>query len=82
MDDRHDRHGRVLARGERTADCERQGDLAARNEQGEVEVPFRITGSMDNPVFAINTEALLGRAIRKEIDRNIRKGLDRFLRRP
>jgi uncharacterized protein involved in outer membrane biogenesis len=55
---------------------------AARNEQGEVEVPFRITGSMDNPVFAINTEALLGRAIRKEIDRNIRKGLDRFLRRP
>jgi uncharacterized protein involved in outer membrane biogenesis len=55
---------------------------AARNEQGEVEVPFRITGSMDNPVFAINTEALLGRAIRKEIDRNIRKGLDRFLRPP
>jgi hypothetical protein len=55
---------------------------AARNEQGEVEVPFRITGSMDNPAFAINTEALLGRAIRKEIDRNIRKGLDRFLRRP
>jgi hypothetical protein len=47
-----------------------------------VEVPFRITGSMDNPAFAINTEALLGRAIRKEIDRNIRKGLDRFLRRP
>jgi uncharacterized protein involved in outer membrane biogenesis len=55
---------------------------AARNAQGEVEVPFRITGSMDRPAFAINTEALLGRAIRNEIDRNIRKGLDRFLRPP
>jgi hypothetical protein len=55
---------------------------AASNAQGEVEVPFRITGSMDRPAFAIDTEALLGRAIRKELDRNIRKGLDRFLRRP
>ena len=82
LNDRHDGHGRVLARGERAADRERQRDFGASNEQGEVEVPFRITGSMDSPAFAINTEALLGRAIRKEIDRNIRKGLDRFLRRP
>jgi uncharacterized protein involved in outer membrane biogenesis len=55
---------------------------AASNAEGEVEVPFRVTGPLDSPAFAINTEALLGRAIRKEIDRNIRKGLDRFLRRP
>jgi uncharacterized protein involved in outer membrane biogenesis len=55
---------------------------AASNAQGEVEVPFRITGSVDRPAFAIDAEALLGRAIRKEINRNIRKGLERFLRRP
>ena len=55
---------------------------AASNAQGEVEVPFRITGSMDRPDVAIDTQAVLGRAVRKEIQRNIRKGLDRLFRRP
>ncbi len=55
---------------------------AASNAQGEVEVPFRITGSMDRPDVAIDTQAVLGRAVRKEIHRNIRKGLDRLFRRP
>jgi uncharacterized protein involved in outer membrane biogenesis len=54
----------------------------ARNPRGEVEVPFTISGSVEAPAFAIDTQQILGRAIRKEIERNIRKGLDRFLRRP
>ena len=54
----------------------------ARNERGEVEVPFRITGSIEAPVFGIDTGQILGRALQKEIQRNIRKGLDRLFRRP
>ena len=54
----------------------------ARNERGEVEVPFRITGSIEAPVFAIDAAQILGRALQKEIQRNIRKGLDRLFRRP
>jgi hypothetical protein len=54
----------------------------ARNDRGEVEVPFRVTGPIDAPAFAIDAEKILGRAIRKEIERNIRRRLDRFLRRP
>jgi uncharacterized protein involved in outer membrane biogenesis len=54
----------------------------ARNDRGQVEVPFAITGSAENPSFTINAEQILGRAIRKEIERNIRRRFDRFLRRP
>jgi hypothetical protein len=53
----------------------------AKNDSGEVEVPFRVSGSTDRPAFAIDAQQMLGRAARKEVERNIRKGLDRFLRR-
>ncbi len=55
---------------------------AARNEQGQVEVPFSITGPIEAPVFAIDVEQILNRALRKEVERSVRKTLDRLLRRP
>jgi len=54
----------------------------ARNEQGQVEVPFTISGSLDRPAFAIDAAQILGRAVRKEVERDIRKRLDRFLGKP
>ena len=52
----------------------------AKNDRGEVEVPFRVTGPIAEPAFAIDAEKILRRALQKELDRNIRKSLDRFLR--
>jgi uncharacterized protein involved in outer membrane biogenesis len=54
----------------------------AKNERGEVEVPFRVTGPIAEPAVAIDAEKILRRALQKEVDRNIRKQLDRLLRRP
>jgi uncharacterized protein involved in outer membrane biogenesis len=54
----------------------------AKNEQGEVEVPFAISGSTDQPVFRIEVEQILGRAVQKEIQRNIRRRLGDLFKKP
>ena len=50
--------------------------------QGEVEVPFTITGTTDRPQFTVNMEQILRRAAQKEIQRNLKKGLEQLFRRP
>ena len=54
----------------------------AKNERGEVEVPFGITGSTDRPHFSVNVQQILRRAMQKEIQRNLKKGLQQLFRRP
>ena len=54
----------------------------AKNERGEVEVPFGITGTTDRPEFSVNMEQILRRALQKEIQRNLKKGLEQLFRRP
>jgi hypothetical protein len=54
----------------------------AKNERGEVEVPFGITGTTDRPQFSVNMEQILNRALRKEIQRNLKKGLEQLFRKP
>jgi AsmA-like protein len=54
----------------------------AKNERGEVEVPFGITGTTDNPQFSVKMDQILGRALKKEIQRNLKKGLDQLFRKP
>jgi hypothetical protein len=54
----------------------------AKNERGEVEVPFTITGTTDRPQFTVNMEQILRRAAQKEIQRNLKKGLEQLFRKP
>jgi uncharacterized protein involved in outer membrane biogenesis len=54
----------------------------AKNERGEVEVPFGITGTTDRPGFSVNMGAILDRALKKELQRNLKKGLEQLFRRP
>jgi uncharacterized protein involved in outer membrane biogenesis len=54
----------------------------AKNERGEVEVPFTITGTTDRPQFSVNMEQILRRAAQKEIQRNLKKGLEQLFRKP
>jgi len=54
----------------------------AKNERGEVEVPFAITGSTDQPAFRIEVEQILGRAVQKEIQRNIHRRLGDLFKKP
>ena len=43
-----------------------------RNVRGELELPLRITGSFDDPSFAIDLQAVIGRSIKEELRRRIR----------
>ena len=55
-------------------------ELAAlRNDRGELELPLRISGTLDDPSFAIDLKAALGRSIKHELQRRIR---DLFRREP
>jgi uncharacterized protein involved in outer membrane biogenesis len=54
----------------------------AKNERGEVEVPFGISGTTDNPQFSVKMDQILGRALKKEIQRNLKKGLEQLFRKP
>jgi uncharacterized protein involved in outer membrane biogenesis len=54
----------------------------AKNERGEVEVPFGISGTTDNPQFSVKMDQILARALRKEIQRNLKKGLEQLFRKP
>jgi uncharacterized protein involved in outer membrane biogenesis len=49
-----------------------------RNRRGEVEVPVTISGTTDDPSFAFDLEAILGKAIEDEL----RRRLDRLIRPP
>lgn len=55
-------------------------ELAAlRNDRGELELPLRISGTLDEPSFAIDLKAALGRSLKHELQRRIR---DLFRREP
>lgn len=43
-----------------------------RNEQGELELPIKIGGTLDDPSFNIDVQAALGRSIREELKRRLR----------
>ena len=43
-----------------------------RNDHGELELPLKITGSFDDPSFAIDLKAAIGRSIKEELRRRIR----------
>lgn len=48
-----------------------------RNDRGEIELPLKISGSIDSPSFAIDLKAVIGRSLEEELRRRIR----RFIRR-
>jgi hypothetical protein len=55
-------------------------ELAAlRNDRGELELPLRISGTLDDPSFAIDLKAAVGRTLKHELQRRIR---DLFRREP
>ena len=43
-----------------------------RNDRGELELPIRIGGTLDDPSFGIDLKAALGRSIEEELRRRIR----------
>ncbi len=43
-----------------------------RNEQGEMELPIKIGGTLDDPSFTIDLQAALGRSVREELKRRLR----------
>jgi hypothetical protein len=43
-----------------------------QNDRGELELPLRITGSMDSPSVAIDLKAAVGRSIKQELRKRIR----------
>lgn len=51
-----------------------------RNSEGEIEVPVAITGRIGAPSFAIDTRAMLGKAIEDELKRRLRKGLGAIIK--
>ena len=40
-----------------------------RNDRGNLELPIRISGTMDNPAFSIDLKAAVGRSIKEELRR-------------
>jgi hypothetical protein len=59
---------------ERTAEAIRSvRELSVlRNESGELELPIRIAGTLDNPSFGIDLEAAITRSIKEELRRRFR----------
>ena len=43
-----------------------------RNDRGNLELPIRISGTMDNPAFSIDLKAAVGRSIKEELRRRFR----------
>ena len=48
-----------------------------RNSRGELELPIKIGGSMDNPSFSIDLKSVAVRSIQDELRRRLRKLMDR-----
>jgi hypothetical protein len=70
--------GQAVLSPERTASAVRSvHELSGlRNDRGELELPIRITGSIDDPSFQIDLKAAVGRSLKEELRRRI-KGLFR-----
>jgi uncharacterized protein involved in outer membrane biogenesis len=72
--------GRAIFSQERSAEMIRSvRELTGmRNPRGEIEIPLTISGTMDNPSFAFDLRAILGKAIEDEL----RRRLERLVRPP
>jgi uncharacterized protein involved in outer membrane biogenesis len=54
----------------------------AKNEQGEVELPLTIGGTLSVPTFQIEIDKILANAAKKELQRGIRRELDKLFKKP
>lgn len=52
----------------------------ARNSQGEVELPFTVSGTLAEPRFNVDIEKVLGRALEKELQRQLQRRLQGFIK--
>ena len=70
-----DLDGLAMFSPERTAEAIRSvRELSAlRNEQGELELPIHIGGTLDAPAFNIDLQAALTRSIKDELQRRLRR---------
>jgi AsmA-like protein len=70
-----DLDGMAVFSPDRTAEAIRSvRELSAlRNEQGELELPIHIGGTLDDPSFNIDLEAALARSIKDELQRRLRR---------
>jgi uncharacterized protein involved in outer membrane biogenesis len=70
-----DLSGRVIFSERRSAEMIRSvRELTGlRNQRGEVEVPVTISGTIDDPSFAFDLQAMLGKAIEDELRRRIQR---------
>jgi uncharacterized protein involved in outer membrane biogenesis len=71
--------GLVVLSPERSAEAIRSvRELSGlRNGRGEIELPIKIGGSMDQPSFSVDLKAVIGRSIQDELRRRLRNLLDR-----
>ena len=69
-----DLSGVAILSAERSAEAIRSvRELSGlRNDRGEVELPIRISGTMDDPAFSIDLKAAIGRSINDELRRRFR----------
>jgi hypothetical protein len=69
-----DLEGLAVFSPERTAEAVRSvRELSAlRNDRGELELPIKIGGTLDDPAFTIDLQAALGRSIKEELRRRLR----------
>jgi hypothetical protein len=67
--------GRVVFSAARSAEMIRSvRELTGlRNTRGEIEVPVTITGTADDPSFALDLQAMLGKAVEDELRRRLRR---------
>jgi uncharacterized protein involved in outer membrane biogenesis len=52
----------------------------AKNANGEVEIPLTVRGTLQAPAVQVQVGKILENAARKEIERGIRRGLDKLLK--
>jgi uncharacterized protein involved in outer membrane biogenesis len=56
-------------------------DLSAqKNDRGEIELPFSVSGTTSQPHVAVRMDRMIERAAEKEIKRQLRRGLDRLIK--
>ena len=69
-----DLSGIAIVSPERSAEAVRSvRELSGlRNDRGELELPLTISGSLDDPSFGIDLQAVIGRSIKEELKRRIR----------
>jgi len=51
-----------------------------RNQQGEIEVPVTVRGSVGAPAFAVDVAALLEKAAQEELKRRIKRAIEGFIK--